>query len=72
MTHRPTAERVAWLVPALSFGAPMTNDDVVKMVQGGLGEATVIQAINSAEPRFDTSTDGLLRLKQGGVNGVAK
>ena len=55
-------------LPGFALAAPMTNDDVIKMVKGGLGEATVIQAINSAEPRFDTSPDGLLKLKQGGVN----
>jgi len=48
--------------------APMTNDDVIKMVKGGLGEATVIQAIEGAEPGFDTSPDGLVKLKQGGVS----
>lgn len=57
---------LAW--PALALAAPMTNDDVIKMVKGGLGEATVIQAINTSEPQFDTSTDGLIKLKQGGVN----
>ena len=30
--------------------APMTNDDVIKMVKGGLGDATVLQAIEGAEP----------------------
>ena len=56
------------LAPMWSFAAPMTNDDVIKMVKGGLGEATVIQAVNAAEPGFDTSPDGLVKLKQGGVN----
>ena len=55
-------------LPLTGLAAPMTNDDVIMMVNGGLGEATVIQAIQSAEPRFDTSPDGLVRLKQGGVN----
>jgi outer membrane lipoprotein SlyB len=55
-------------VPCVALGAPMTNDDVIKMVKGGLGEATVIQAINAAEAGFDTSPDGLVKLKQGGVN----
>ena len=54
-------------VPLAALGAPMTNDDVIKMVKGGLGEATVIQAINAAEAGFDTSPDGLVKLKQGGV-----
>jgi outer membrane lipoprotein SlyB len=48
--------------------APMSNDDVIKMVKGGLGEATVIQAIDAAEAGFDTSPDGLVKLKQGGVS----
>jgi outer membrane lipoprotein SlyB len=56
------------LAPLCVHAAPMTNDDVIKMVKGGLGEATVIQAIKSGEAGFDTSADGLIRLKQGGVN----
>lgn len=55
-------------LPLAVAAAPMTNDDVIKMVQGGLGEATVLQAIEGAEPGFDTSPDGLVRLKQGGVS----
>jgi outer membrane lipoprotein SlyB len=48
--------------------AAMNNDDVIKMVNGGLSEATVLQVVSSAEPGFDTSADGLIRLKQGGVS----
>ena len=48
--------------------AAMSNDDVIKMVKGGLNEATVVQVIGNAEPGFDTSPDGLVRLKQGGVS----
>jgi outer membrane lipoprotein SlyB len=55
-------------VPFTVQAAPMTNDDVIKMVKGGLGEATVIQAIDTAEAGFDTSPDGLVKLKQGGVS----
>jgi len=54
------------IVPAQA--APMTNEDVIKMVKGGLGEATVIQAVQGAENGFDTSPDGLIKLKQGGVS----
>jgi outer membrane lipoprotein SlyB len=61
------------LLMALLFVLPlsalgMNNDDVIKMVKGGLGDATVIQAIDAAEPQFDTSPDGLVKLKQGGVS----
>lgn len=51
-----------------ALAAPMTNEDVVKMAKGGLGEATILQAIDAAEPAFDTSPDGLVKLKQGGVS----
>lgn len=60
------------LVFSVPLGAaardPMTNDDVIRLVQGGLSDATVIQAIEAAEPKFDVSPDGLVRLKQGGVS----
>jgi len=65
-------KRLIWVIllglSFSAFGAPMTNDDVIKMVKGGLSEATVIQAIEGAEPGFDTSPDGLVKLKQGGVS----
>ena len=55
-------------LPCAALAAPMTNEDVIKMVKGGLGEATVLQAIDAAEPGFDTTPDGLVKLKQGGVS----
>ena len=54
--------------PIAALAAPMSNDDVIKMVKGGLSDATVIQAIDAAEPGFDTSPDGLVKLKQGGAS----
>ena len=54
--------------PLAAIAAPMTNDDVIKMVKGGLSDTTVLQAIEGAEPGFDTSPDGLVKLKQGGVS----
>jgi outer membrane lipoprotein SlyB len=59
---------LALCVPFAAHAAPMTNEDVIKMVRGGLGESTVIQAIDASAPAFDTSPDGLVRLKQGGVS----
>jgi len=59
---------VLTIMPLLALAAPMTNDDVIKMVKGGLGDATVLQAIETSEPAFDTSPDGLVRLKQNGVS----
>lgn len=65
---RRIAILLALLAPAVALAAPLTNDDVIRMVKGGLAEATVLQAIDSAQPAFDTSPDGLVRLKQAGVN----
>jgi hypothetical protein len=46
---------------------PLTNDDVVAMVKGGLGESTVISAIGSQDTNFDISATALLQLKKNGV-----
>ena len=62
------AVALALCLPFAANAAPMTNDDVIKMVRGGLGESTVIQAIDASAPAFDTSPDGLIRLKQGVVS----
>ena len=58
---------IVLLVVPLSAAA-MNNEDIIKMVKGGLSEATVMQVVQNAEPGFDTSADGLVRLKQGGVS----
>jgi outer membrane lipoprotein SlyB len=54
--------------PLAALAAPLTNDDVIRLVRSGLGEDTIMQAINSGDPAFDTSTDGLVKLKQFGVS----
>jgi len=61
---------LAFLVsaPLAALAAPMNNDDVIKMVKGGLSDAIVLQSIDAAEPKFDTSPDGLVKLKQGGAS----
>jgi outer membrane lipoprotein SlyB len=60
---------LACLLLAVPLSAvAMGNEDVIKMVKGGLSESTVLQVIGSAEPGFDTSADGLIKLKQGGVS----
>src|SRR2546428_8471315 len=47
---------------------PLTNDDVIAMVKGGLPETTVINAINAQDSNFDVSATALIKLKQQGVN----
>jgi hypothetical protein len=49
---------------------PLTNDDVVAMVKGGLGESTVISAIGSQDTNFDISATALLQLLAAASDGA--
>lgn len=42
--------------------APLSNDDVIKLVQVGLSAGVIIEKIASSPASFDTSTDALVRL----------
>ena len=46
----------------------LTNDDVVKMITGGLAEVTIIQVIRKGPADFDTSPDALIKLKENGAS----
>jgi hypothetical protein len=46
----------------------LTNDNVISMVKAGLAEGVVIQKIRTSQRKFDTSTDGLIKLKAAGVS----
>lgn len=41
----------------------LTNDSIVGMVKAGLPESVIISKIRASERKFDTSTDGLIKLK---------
>lgn len=59
------------LEPHESFGQekkPLTNTDVMKMVENNLGEPIILRAIEVNGANFDVSLDGLLQLKQAGVS----
>lgn len=47
---------------------PLTNADVVDMVQAGLSESTVILSIKNSGTNFDTSPQALIELKKKGVS----
>jgi hypothetical protein len=55
--------------PALAQGSgTLTNPDVVKLSEAGVGEAIIIQTINrAAQTKFDTSADALVQLKKSGI-----
>lgn len=42
--------------------APLSNDDVIKLVQAGLSSTVIIEKITASPAAFDTSTDALVRL----------
>jgi len=46
----------------------MNNGDVIKMVKAGLSEETIVAAIQKEPRDYDTSTDGIIRLKEAGVS----
>jgi hypothetical protein len=45
----------------------MTNDEVISLTKAGLASSIIIGKIRSSKGAFDTSTDGLIKLKQAGV-----
>ncbi|MEK7436482.1 MAG: hypothetical protein AAB150_06340 [Pseudomonadota bacterium] len=45
-----------------------TNEDVIKLIKAGLGDAAVLQAIENSNSKFDTSADALIALKQSGAS----
>ena len=51
-----------------AFAAEMlTNDTIITMVKGGLGEELIISKIKISHGQYDVSTNGILNLKKEGV-----
>src|SRR5271157_3258667 len=48
--------------------APLTNDDVIKMVQAKLPDGVIVAKIKSSPCKFDTSLDALIKLRQAGIS----
>lgn len=46
----------------------LTNEDVLAMWQAGLEEQTILQAIKTKQPAFDTSVPSLVALKKAGLS----
>lgn len=58
-----------FFVPLLAQATqkPLTNEGVIKMVQGGLPESVVVSAIQSSPAQYEISPDALIQLKKAGV-----
>jgi|HubBroStandDraft_3_1064219.scaffolds.fasta_scaffold10076_3 hypothetical protein len=46
---------------------PLTNEDIVTMVQAGLPQDVVVEKIKTSKTAFDTSTEALVALKKAGI-----
>jgi len=47
---------------------PVTNEDVLKLVAGGVGDEVVLAAINRGPTSFALDTESILQLRKGGVS----
>jgi hypothetical protein len=65
----PEAQQPPPQEPPPPAGPPaLTNEDIIKLVQAKLGNSIIIKKINSSPCAFDTSADGLVKLKGAGVS----
>ncbi len=46
----------------------LTNDSIMKMVKGGLGDDLIVQTINAQPGHYTTDADALVALKEAGVS----
>ncbi len=63
---------VTALFAALAFSqaaqaAPIKNADIIKLLEAGMPEEVVLEAIANGQPRFDTSADALIAMKAKGA-----
>ncbi|HVT56857.1 MAG TPA: hypothetical protein VHR45_00515 [Thermoanaerobaculia bacterium] len=47
---------------------PLTNQDVITMIQAGISPEVIIEKIKMSKTNFDTSTDALVALKSAGAS----
>ena len=52
---------------ALFADASLTNEDVVRLANAGIGDAVIVAKIEASATAFDTSVDALLALSEAGI-----
>ena len=52
---------------ALFADAALTNEDVVRLANAGIGDAVIVAKIETSATAFDTSVDALLALSEAGI-----
>jgi hypothetical protein len=55
---------------SVASATEMTNADVVRLAKAGMDEETIVMSIQTAEPKFDLSTDALLTLRQESISPI--
>src|ERR1700688_137080 len=55
------------MVGAAAAQQPLTNEGIIKMVKGGLGEDIIVTVIERQPGTFSITADDLIRLKQAGA-----
>jgi len=70
MKQRTRALGLAGLLSAAltAQAATLTNADIIKLLDAGMPESVILQSIAGNSTRFDTSADGLIKLKQKGAS----
>jgi len=51
----------------IALAGPVTNNDIIKLLEAGMQEDVILQVIATGEPRFDSSAAALVRLKEKGA-----
>ena len=57
-----------WNALATEGGAPITNDDIVKLVDADVACTIIVTKIRHSENAFDTSAEGLIALTSAAVS----
>ncbi|HXP79011.1 MAG TPA: hypothetical protein VN976_03835 [Verrucomicrobiae bacterium] len=65
---KAAAPKAATQTGAKPAAPGMTNRDVIQLVQAKISDDVIIAKIRQSKTRFDTSTQGLVALKQAGVS----
>ena len=64
----PAPQALAPIPPQTMARSVMTNDNILRMVKSGLGDALIISVIKSEPGEYSTSPNELVNLKEAGVS----
>jgi hypothetical protein len=65
---RFVASLILGSVMMVAQAAPMTNVDVIKLIDAGMPDSVIVQSIATSATKFDVSSDALIKLKNKGAS----